>query len=78
VYRSNPLCAASVRCFILASPPMLSSIYLEHQWKMENLIRVSLRHTDKDEASGYTRCENSAASALGSVLRRLPLLALSI
>ena len=21
---------------------MLSSIYLEHQWKMENLIRVSL------------------------------------
>jgi len=42
VYRSNPLCAASVRCFILASPPMLSSIYLEHQWKMENLIRVSL------------------------------------
>jgi hypothetical protein len=45
VYRSNPLCAASVRCFILASPPMLSSIYLEHQWKMENLIRVSLALT---------------------------------
>ena len=22
---------------------MLSSIYLEHQWKMENLIRVSLK-----------------------------------
>jgi hypothetical protein len=27
---------------MLASPPMLSSIYPQHRWKMENLIRVSL------------------------------------
>jgi hypothetical protein len=43
VYRSNPLCAASVRCFIpRQSSDALLSIYPEHQWKMENLIRVSL------------------------------------
>src|SRR5208282_5843737 len=26
----------------LASPPMLSSIYPQHRWKMESLIRVAL------------------------------------
>jgi hypothetical protein len=29
----------------LASPPILSSIYPEHRWKMQSLIRVSLALT---------------------------------
>src|ERR1039458_4861799 len=34
--------ALPVSAVSFASPPMLSSIYPQHRWKMESLIRVSL------------------------------------